>query len=526
MLDKVHLPPHAVARWADETPDAVAVEQVGGTRLTYAELHREALRWATALEGVGVVEGAHVATFLPTRTEAQLAMLGLAWSKAVEVPVNAAHRGEILRHTLDHSDSVLALVDESLLEHLAEVADQLPQLRAVVVVGAEGPVSSSLPFHVLSQGELLDGVEPGDGRDGPEVHDVAALLFTSGTTGPSKAVIAPWGLIYSIWSWVPDDAFGPGEGLYCSLPMFHNSGRSGFTNAVDRGARFVFREKFSVTNFWDDVRATGCVCAALVGPLTFLLWGAEPQPDDADNPLRGVILGPMIPDQAAFEERFGVKAATCYGQTESGCPVTTGWDHGPPSNCGRTRETWPYNEVRIVDEHDEEVPTGVVGELVVRSPEPWALSLGYYRQPEATVASVRNGWFHTGDGFKVDEEGWFYFVDRMRDSLRRRGENISSFEVEAVLNRHPDAVEVAVVGIRTDLGDDEVFAAVEVADPAAFDPAAFHEWASQQLSRFMVPRYVEATAALPRNATTMRVLKAELRRRGVTDATWDARSRT
>ena len=232
----------------------------------------------------------------------------------------------------------------------------------------------------------------------------------------------------------------------------------------------------------------------------------------------------MIPDMAAFEERFGLRVATCYGQTESGCPITTGWDHGPPANCGRERETWPFNEVRLVDEHDEEVPVGEVGEMMVRSPEPWALNLGYYGDPDASVAAWRNGWFHTGDVFRRDEAGWHYFVDRQRDTIRRRGENISSFEVEAVLNGYPGTQEVAVVGVRTEHGDDEVFAAVQVADPAAFDPAAFHAWALERLPRYMAPRYVEAFAQLPRNRTTHRVLKTEIRERGVGDATWDARA--
>lgn len=523
MLDKVHLPPHAIARWATETPEVVALEEVGGRALTYADLHATALSWAGAFERLGVGAGSHVATFLPSRAEAQFATLGLAWLRAVEVPLNAAHRGELLQQALRRSDATAVVVDAALLGAVAEIAAGLPLLDLVVVVGDEDPAGALKgPVRVVAQDAFLAGIEPEDRHGGPEVHDVAALLFTSGTTGPAKAVIAPWGLIWSIWSWIPHDALLPGEGLYCSLPMFHNSGRSGFATAVDRGARFVFREKFSATNFWDDVRATRCCLAALVGPLTSLLWSAPPRPDDADNPLRGMILGPMIPQMAQFEERFGVKVATCYGQTESGCPITTGWEHGPWANCGRDRDTWPFNEVRLVDEHDEEVPIGELGEMIVRAHEPWALMLGYHGEPEATVDAWRNGWFHTGDLFRREAQGWYYFVDRLRDSIRRRGENISSFEVEAVLNAHPDVVEVAVLGVGGEHGDDEVYAAVEVADPPAFDPAAFHAWATERLPRFMVPRYVEATAALPRNRTTHRVLKAELRAAAVGPTTWDA----
>ncbi len=520
MLDHRHLPPHAVARWAAATPDSVAIEEIDGRRLTYAELDVEARRWASGLAKLGVAEGAHVATMLPLSIEASLALIALAWLRSVEVPVNVAHRGDMLRYTLDLADVTTLVVAENLLDQLAAVVGDCPLLQAIVVVG--DPSSAvGLVSTVVSAADLLAGVDPASDLPGPTARDIAALLFTSGTTGPSKAVIAPWGLIHAIWSWVPADAVAPGEGFFCSLPMFHNSGRSGFVNALDRGARYVFREKFSAATFWADVRSTGSVVAALVGPLTSLIWSAPPAPTDADNPLRSVILGPMIPDIEAFESRFGVRVATCYGQTEVGCPITTGWDHGPWATCGRERIDWPYNEVRVVDDNDDPVPPGVVGELVVRSAEPWAMNLGYHKMPEATVEAWRNGWFHTGDAFKVDDDGWFYFVDRLRDSIRRRGENISSFEVEAALSQHPDVVEGSAIGIRTGHGDDEVMAALVVTDRASFDPAAFVTWLEPRLPRFMVPRYVETFDDLPRNQTTMRVRKTELRARGVTDTTWD-----
>ena len=307
---------------------------------------------------------------------------------------------------------------------------------------------------------------------GPQYRDVHSLMFTSGTTGPSKAVITPWAVMYQFWSWVPDDALVSGDGLYCAMPLFHNSGRSAFNYAMARNARFVLRDRFSASDFWSDIRATGCVTAALVGPMTALLHSAPPRDDDADSPLRNAILGPMIPDIEAFERRFGVRVATGYGQTETGMAVTTGWDHGPWANCGRIREDYPWPEVRIADEFDEPVPDGEVGELLVRSAEPWALNVGYHKMPEQTAAAWRNGWFHTGDAFRRDADGWFYFVDRLRDTIRRRGENISSFEVETLVVEHPSVRECAAIGVPAPLGEDDVFVAVIVDDPATFDPAA------------------------------------------------------
>ena len=255
--------------------------------------------------------------------------------------------------------------------------------------------------------------------------------------------------------------------------------------------------------------------------MTHLLWAAPPQPNDGDNPLRAVILGPMIPEMEEFERRFNVTVGTCYGQTEIGAPLAIGWDHGPWAGCGKPRTDYPWTECEIVNELDEPVAPGEVGELVVRTREPWALNVGYYNMPEATAAAWRNGWFHTGDGFRRDEDGWYFFVDRMRDTIRRRGENISSFEVENAVVQFPGVVECAAVGIRTELGDDEVLAAVIVHDPDAFDPDALVDFLSVRIASFMVPRYVEVMDDFPRNATTGRVRKHELRDRGVIDATWD-----
>ena len=521
MLDRRFLAPHAVARWAAETPDAVALEHVDGSRLSYAELHADALRWAGALQRLGVEAGTHVATMVPNTFVAHRAMLALGWLRAVEVPLNTAYTGRTLRYALDHSDTTVLIVAPEYLDRVGGVSSDTPGLATVVVTDG---AARTLPGDVQAVAitEVLASSSPAAGLAGPDAWDTACLLFTSGTTGPSKAVVSPWGsVVHQMWSWVPEDTIGPGEGLYCALPMFHNSGRSAFNYTMGRGARLVFRDKFSATNVWDDVRRTGCVTLSLVGPMTSLLWSAEPRADDAETPVRNVVLGPMIPDMEAFERRFGVRVATCYGQTEIGVPVATGWDHGPWANCGRVRTDYPWPEVRLVDEHDEAVPVGEVGEMIVRTAEPWALNIGYYKMAEQSVDAWRNGWFHTGDAFRCDEDGWFYFVDRMKDAIRRRGENISSFEVENHLLEHDAVVECAAVGARTRHGDEEVLAVLVVKDADAFDPAALIDFLEPRMPRFMIPRYVRVVDDLPRNETTGRVRKQQLRDEGVTDVTWD-----
>ncbi len=522
MLDKQLLAPHALAAWAAKTPDAAVLVHAEGERLTYGQLLSDSHLWASCLRRQGVEAGTHVATMLANTFDAHRTMLGLAWLRAIEVPLNVAYVGPVLEHALSVSESTVLVTTVELLPRVAALAGALPLLKVILLVDepASPPKAAGEPFSLVSLPTELARTPVESDFAGPEVWDISSLLFTSGTTGPSKAVITPWGLTYQMWSWVPEDTLVAGEALFSAMPLFHNSGRSGFNYVLSRGGCLVTRDKFSATHVWSDVRRHHCVALALVGPLTALLYSMPPSPDDADNPVRSVILGPMIPQMADFERRFGVRVAICYGQTEIGAPIVSSWDHGPWENCGRRRESWPRTEVRIVDEFDEPVAAGQVGELVVRSPEAWALNLGYHGMPERTVNAWRNGWFHTGDAFREDSGGYFYFVDRMADAIRRRGENISSFEVEAAVQRHPAVTECAAVGVRTPLGDEEVLVAV-IVDGPGFEPAQLLDFLSGSLPQFMQPRYVDVVSDLPRNATTGRVRKSELRAAGVSATTWD-----
>jgi crotonobetaine/carnitine-CoA ligase len=478
------------------------------------------LLWAGALRRAGVETGTHVAPMLPNIFDGHRTLLALGWLRAVEVPINTAYTGSMLRYALDLADVTVLVTVGEYLPRVEAIAPDLTKLTTIVVLDASS-TAAQLPFRMIDRDDLLTGATPATDLTGPHYWDLAALLFTSGTTGPSKAVRTPWGLIHQFWGWVPEDTVGPGEGLFCALPLFHNSGRGGFNYTLTRGARFVIRDKFSATRVWDDTRRTDCVALALVGPLTSLLYSAPPRPDDADNPVKHVILGPMIPEMEDFEARFGVRVCISYGQTEIGCPIATGWDHGPWANCGRVRQGHPWPEVRIVDEHDEPVGPGVVGEMIVRTSEPWCLNVGYHNMPEQTAEAWRNGWFHTGDALKYDEEGQYYFVDRVRDAIRRRGENISSFEVENFVCEYPDVLECAAIGITTPHGDHEVMVAVVVVDEGRFDPVALIEFLVPRMPRFMLPRYVQIVADLPRSEASARVRKQALRAQGVTERTWD-----
>jgi carnitine-CoA ligase len=253
----------------------------------------------------------------------------------------------------------------------------------------------------------------------------------------------------------------------------------------------------------------------------FLLLQPE-EPGDADTPLRHVMMGPLVPQVDDFKRRFGVDVGTGYGMTEIGAPFASdGYELANSSSCGKLRSGWAGYEVRVVDEHDEIVPTGEVGELVVRTREPWVINRGYHGMPEATAAAWRNGWFHTGDGFRIDGDGNYYFVDRLKDAIRRRGENISSFEVEALVSQHPDVIESAAVAVPSEYLEDEVKICVVLREGSTVTHDELITFLVPKMPKFMVPRYVEFVDALPKTEATMRTQKIKLRAEPLNERTWD-----
>jgi crotonobetaine/carnitine-CoA ligase len=259
----------------------------------------------------------------------------------------------------------------------------------------------------------------------------------------------------------------------------------------------------------------------IMGPIASILMSAPEAANDADNPLRYTAIGPMSDQTENFKRRFGVEVTTSYGTTETGLPLAAGWELPNTKTCGRLRDGYPGYEIRIVDEFDEPVPPGEVGELLVRAREPWTICTGYYGMPDKTAEAWRNGWFHTGDAFRVDDHGWFYFVDRIKDTIRRRGENISSFEIQASVNEHPDVVESAAIGVPSDLGEDDPMIFVVARPGAGLTAESLVGFLTERMPKFMVPRYVEFVTELPKTDASFRTRKFELRARGVGPDTWD-----
>ena len=515
ILPRERVLPNLLAQRAADRPGAIALQHVEGDHLTWSQLDAENRRWAAALRRIGVAEGDRVVTMFPNSFDAYHAWLGVAHLRAIEVPANTMFMTEMLAYVITNSQAETAVVSQRFVDRLVPIADRLTGLRTVVVPDAEGALPE-LPFEVLDGGSFFDGATAAHDLDPVEPWDISAMVYTSGTTGPSKGVLVPWAELHEFVGLMPDDTLEPGGAYYAMFPAFHVSGKSSLYITAVFGERLVLREHFSPQHFLDDVRTHGVTLAGLVGPMAQWLMALPATDGDADTPLSKVYMGPIIPQIQDFRSRFGVKVATGFGMTEIGAPLASdGWDVCEAGSCGRPRtDAYPGYELRVVDEHDRPVGPGEVGELIVRARAPWTLNAGYWGMPEKTAEAWRNGWFHTGDGFRYDEEGNFTFVDRMKDAIRRRGENISSFEVEALVNRHPAVQVSAAIGVPDDEASEDEVKVFVVLDPNA-EPvptlAELHADLATSMPTFMVPRYLELIDGLPQTEGTFRTRKVELR---------------
>ena len=490
--------------------------------LTYREVDRAANRVAQGLAAHGVDRGDHVAVMLPNSAELVHVVFALARLGAVAVPVNTAYRGHLLQHILDSSDATVVVVDGRYARELAQVTDGLPDLR-LAVVHADG--SESVPLDRLG---CPAAPYPGllvHGDDEPKVDvafsDLQAIMYTSGTTGPSKGAMVPHALALVCAIDSLRFVSGGSRTIYCPLPLFHAAGLwDGMLSALVSGASIAIVERFSASRFWDDVRRFDAQTAMGVFSMIPILLNQPAREDDRDNPLDTFYMGKSSLD-AVFFERFGAHTVETYTSTEAGIATASPYGEWRTGSMGR-----PHTErfdVAVVDEHDRELGPGEAGELVLRPKQPYVITTGYYGRPDATAECFRNLWFHTGDRAWFDDDGYFTFVDRMKDAIRRRGENISSFDLECAVNLHPSVLECAAIGVPSQLEEEEVKIVVVGRPGADLDEAALAAYCEERLPAFMVPRYIELVDELPRTPTD-KVAKHRLREageRGITSETWD-----
>jgi crotonobetaine/carnitine-CoA ligase len=503
------------------------VQTIGGKTLmvfddgeswTYAQTQAEARAAAAGLAKLGVTKGDAVLVWLPNGPLIFKLHLALSYLGAIFVPINLALRGGVLQHIVTNSGAKLIICHQELLERLTTI--ELGALTAVVPVDGEGDeriALTQIPEARLT-GNLEDFIDAA-----ATAADIQGIFYTSGTTGPSKGVICP-SLHTSVMARVALRFLEPDDRFLINMPYFHLGGALVPFAVIERGASMALLTRFRTQSFWDDVRRTGSTACYILDSIRTFLMKQPPVDNDADNPLRFVVQQPLSHDSAEFSERFDVTIFTQWDMTEI-LPVIMS---GPISRtvnvqkgyCGEAAVFAPHCDIRIVDKDDFDVPQGQPGELIVRCDQPWVISPGYWRMPEATANVWRNGWFHTGDIFRKNKEGSYFYVDRIKDAIRRRGENISSSEVEAEALSHEDVQLAAAVAVPSEHSEDEVLLVIQPKPNRSIDPRAYFDFLVPRLPHYMLPRFIRIVREMEMTET-IKIRKNVLRDQGVTSDTWD-----
>ncbi|MGB3865465.1 MAG: AMP-binding protein [Xanthobacteraceae bacterium] len=499
-------------------PDKLAVRDEVRS-LSYRELYDASLRLASGFIRLGVGRQGPVLLMLDNHVDFVLSWIGLSLTARVEVPVNTAYRGAIFAHVVNNCGARVIVIEDVYCDRLAEIADRLTDLTTIVVRGDLARAKFPSRFKVLGFDDLHGAPAAPEKLD---PWDLIGIMYTSGTTGLSKGVRVTHAHAYGYCTPAVFGAATPDDTNLVLLPLFHVGGQwAGLYNALIGRASAVVLPRFSATRFWDEAREYGCTNTMLLGAMASFLYRQPPLPNDADQPLKSIMMVPVMPELDDFMRRFGVKAVgTGFGSTEGSSIARARPGTATPGGAGWLRSDF---EARIVDENDIDVPPGTAGEIIIRARDSWSIMDGYHAMPEATVAAWRNLWFHTGDIVRQEPSGQYVFVDRLKDALRRRGENVSSFEVEREILEHPAVLECAVVAVPSDASEDDIKACVVLKPEQTLDGASLLEFLLPRLPDFMVPRYVEFLAEMPKTPTE-KIRKTELRTIGVNDRTWDRES--
>ncbi|HWF29847.1 MAG TPA: AMP-binding protein [Mycobacterium sp.] len=499
--------PAVLDRRAEQYPDRVMMS-IAGVDVTFEQMRQRSCAAANMLTELGVGPGDCVALFTATCPEWVYFWLGAARIGAVSAAVNAANRGDFLLHTLRLSQAKVILTDDERRPRVDEVADRLDTVTDIVV-----------------QDDSLSRALARGGR-GPDVSaradELGALFYTSGTTGPSKAVATTWHYLFSVAATAASAwEFRAGQVLWTAMPLFHLSAAPSVLAPMLVGGTTVLARAFRPSEVWDDVRARGAIGFAGAGAMVSMLQNLPADSSDAQLPLRFISAAPIDANSYRdIEKRYGCRIVTMYGMTEAfPIAVKSVADEGVPGTSGRPN---PNFDVRIVDEDGSPVPAGTVGEITCRARYPHVMSEGYVSQ--GLQVEPHPEWFRTGDLGRLDpdENGDqnLTYVDRIKDSLRRRGENISSVEVETVVMRHPAVAEAAAIGVPSELGEDDILLIVTLRPGAALDFAELLDFCAARMPYFCVPRFVETVNELPKNVIG-RIRKDLLRTRGLNPSAWD-----
>jgi crotonobetaine/carnitine-CoA ligase len=507
-------------RQAERLGDRIFVRS-GEAAVGYAEANRRANRVANALLALGVRKGDRVGILLRNCVEYLDLWFGLSKIGAIQVPINTEYKAAQALAVLSRAPVPFLVVHASLAPALFASGEGAPATANVLVLG-EAAAAVSLPGRRVLDYAQCVGRAPADEPQATDTSgaDVSAIMNTSGTTGPSKGVLVSHAQQFILGRNIAADLELTADDTYYNFfPLFHNTAQAMITLPVLlAGAQMVLIEKFSATRFWDDVRRYGCTAFYYIGEILRILLRSTRREDAAGSTLRvGWGIGASPGDFAEFTERFEVPLRTGYGSTEANVPVFYPHAGAKPGSVGRVI---PGFELRIADERGVALPAGQSGEILVRSTEPYATMLGYDANPEATVAAWQDLWFHTGDAGHLDEAGNLFFIGRVRDVMRVRGENVSAFELETVIASFEGVLEVAAIGVPGELGGDDIKVVVVPQPGASIDFEKLVAHAEAHLPRYAVPRYLECVKELPKTETN-KVRKHVLRATPFTESTWD-----
>ena len=486
----------------------------GDAASTYAETRHAAARFAGTLQAAGVRQGDRVAVICGNRIEFLEVVLGCAWLGAVAVPVNVASRGLQLQHILSNCGARLLVMEAAYGDNLAMLEVEKLAIEAIWLIGGGADVR----LGRIAAIEMPRGAIPVPPAP-VKPADAGLILYTSGTTGPSKGVCCPQAQYF--W-WAVNTAsllqIREGDVLCTSLPLFHTNALNTFYQALLTGNFVRYEKRFSASGFFPSLIASGATVTYLLGAMVPILLSRPVSSEESAHRAR-IALAPGVPAQfhEVFTKRTGIRLLDGWGSTETNFVLGADIDHQQPGLMGPVFQGF---DARVVDDESHDVPDGTAGELVVRSDEPLAFAGQYFAMPDKSSEAWRDGWFHTGDRVVRQPDGYFRFVDRLKDAIRRRGENISSFEVEQVLLSHPAVANAAAFPVRSPLAEDEVMAALILHPGKKLAEAELIAFCEPRLPYFAVPRYLEFMTDLPATESG-KVQKYKLRERGITDKTWD-----
>ncbi len=495
-----------------------------GDSMTFSQAHLTANQVARFLQALHVSKGDTVAVLLPNCMDHCRAWFGISRLGAIHVAINIDYKGSFLKHVLNNSGARIIITAATLFDRIAGIEDELTDLAEVVTIGE---VSSAkfrrLRIHHFSDYEKFNG---GELDVLVTYRDLACIMYTSGTTGPAKGVLMPHAHTYLFGLGTIDNmGLTESDAFYIVLPLFHaNALFMQLYASLIIGCKAVIRSRFSASAWIGDIVQYQATITNSLGVVSAFVLNQPPSDLDKKHRLHTIGVAPNVPElEDKLRERFAIKNVIgLYGMTEVNIPLYTQPGLSRPGSCGRVWDR--YFEVKIVDaDSDDEMPRREVGEIVVRPKQPFGFMAGYNALPDKTVEAWRNFWFHTGDAAWMDNEGYVYFVDRIKDCIRRRGENISSFEIEEVIGQHQAVAEVAAVAVESPIsgGEDEVKVVVVRKPGQSLAHEELLSYCQQHMPRFAVPRFIEFVASLPKTPTS-KVQKNLLRKSGVTPATWDS----